>query len=416
FGGAIYAADAAITATSCVISNNTGVQGGGIFLENTVLDTDNSAFTDNTASESGGAIYAQASNVTVGEVVLFENNEASIGGALFVTGSSILTVAGDDVSFARNKAATFGGGLYALQSTAGLTGKAELFGNTAEFGGAIFSDNGSFSVTGDMLLSKNFANDSGGALYGGLSDIDIIAGTVVLENNSAVNGGGGLVMLETVLHVHTLGEAEFVGNKAGFGGAAYTSASTLLVDGGVRFAENTVDLSGGALYSDLSTINISGNALWENNVSPVAGGGMLIWTSNMYVQRSGTVAFVGNTAVFGGAAAIDHSTLSTYGNVSFSANLANGTYGGALYLSFSIVDIIAGSAVWEDNTAAIWGGALMALQSGISVQSLGKAEFHNNVAVTFGGAAYMSNSTLTCTGDVIFEKNVASENGGALYS
>lgn len=412
-GGAIYAIDAVLTVANCTILHNTGVHGGGVFLENTVLETDHSSFTDNTASESGGAIYMEASNVTVGETVLFERNGALSAGALYVGRSSILTLAGDNVSLANNIANDFGGGLYTHQSTGYLTGKVELVGNTAEFGGAIFTENGSFSVMGDMLLSNNFASDSGGAFYGGLSVINI-SGTAVWKNKSALVGGGGLNLWASNMDVQPLAEAEFIGNIAGFGGAAYMSTSTFAMDGDVLFSDNTVHLCGGALYSDLSTITISGNALWESNRSPSAGGGLLMWTSDLHVQRSGTTAFVGNAAALGGAAYINPGMLVTHGDVSFNSNIAS-VDGGALYASISVIDI-AGSTLWENNTAGVRGGALVALQSDAYVQSSGKGDFFGNSATLFGGAAYVSNSSLLFDGDVVFEDNVADDSGGALYS
>ena len=412
-GGAIYATDAVVTVTSCTILHNTGVHGGGVFLENALLETDHSSFADNTASKSGGALYMEASNVTVGATVLFQRNGASFGGALYVGRSSNLTLAGDNISLANNTASVFGGGLYAYQSTGYLTGNAALVGNTAEFGGAIFTDNGSFSIIGDMLLSNNFAGDSGGAFYGGLSVFDI-AGTIICDNNSALFGGGGLNLWASNMTIQPLAEAAFIGNTAEFGGAAYMSTSTFAMDGDVLFSDNTVRLSGGALYSDLSTITISGNALWENNWCPAAGGGLLMWTSDMYVQRSGTAAFVGNAAALGGAAYINPGMLVTHGDVSFKSNIAS-VDGGALYVSISVVDI-AGSTLWQNNTAGVRGGALVALQSDTYVQSSGRGDFFENSATLFGGAAYVSNSSLMFDGGVVFAGNVADDSGGALYS
>ena len=358
-------------------------------------------------------MYMKASNMTLGDRILFENNEASSGGALFIAGSSILTLAGDSISFARNTATVYGGGLRVYQSTTNITGKAVFFGNTAEFGGAIFADAGIFSVIGDAVLSNNFANDSGGAFYSGNSSIDI-TGTIVWVNNSAFVGGGGLMLWETAMHVQVLGKTAFMGNTAEFGGAAYMSTSMLVLYGGIHFSENTVNVSGGALYNNMSTINISGNALWENNRSPVGGGGLLVWESNVYVQSSGTVAFVGNSADLGGAAYIDSSTVLTDGDASFSGNLAH-VDGGALYAGLSDVDI-AGSTVWESNTPGERGGSIVTFQSEMIVQPSGKALFAYNVATYFGGAAYLSNSTILFIGDVMFAANVVGESGGALYS
>lgn len=270
-GGAIYSTGATITASRCIISNNAGVDGGGVFLNDSVLETTNSSFAHNTASGYGGAVFGEASSVTFGDNVRLERNEASFGGALYATGRSNLALTGDDISLSRNTASTYGGGLYVHQSTANVTGKTELVGSAAQVGGAIYTDNGSFLLSGDTLLSDNFARDEGGAFYSRISAFDI-AGTAIWENNSALSRGGALSMSETTWHVKALGKTIFVGNVAEIGGAAYTANSVVVFDGDADFTENHVSVRGGGLYSNISTINISGNALWENNRSPTSGG------------------------------------------------------------------------------------------------------------------------------------------------
>ena len=412
-GGAIYATGATINASSCTVSNNSGVDGGGVFLNRTVLVTTNSSFAHNTASGHGGALYGEASNVTFGENVQLEHNEALFGGALYVASNSILVLTGDNVLAAGNTASMDGGGLYAHQSTANVTGNAELVRNTAQIGGAIYTDNASIAVIGDMIMSRNFASDEGGAFYSWMSVFDI-EGTVIWKNNSALARAGGLSMWKTIWHVKALGKASFVGNAADFGGATYVSTSTVVVDGDVGFAENYVSVRGGALCSDVSTIYISGYALWENNWSQTGGGALRMWQSDMIVQPSGKVEFVGNTGEFGGAAHVDNGMLLAHGDMFYSNNLASAN-GGALYAIYSVGDVGA-YGLWENNTALQGGGALSTLASNFSVQSLGRASFVNNSAFSVGGAVYVSHSECLIEGDVCFSNNSVHERGGALHS
>lgn len=403
-GGTIYATDSIITADTCTISNSTAEHGGAAFFESSVSAITHTSFTGNTASGDGGAMHVGSSNVTLGGSVRFEGNIASSGGALYLVDGSIATVTANNASFALNTATLDGGSLWAQESTVHVSGQAEFGGNVAEFGGAAYVDNCSLFFDGDVRFVNNVAIDSGGAISGEHSVIDI-TGAVAFEKNSALVTGGSLTMCETSVHVQVLGKAEFVSNTAEFEGSAYMSSSSLVVDGDIIFANN----SGGALYSDLSVINISGNARWEQNQSPEYGGGLLTWKTATHVQRSGRAEFVGNTAAYGGASYMSISSLVVDGDIVFANNS-----GSALTYDQSVIEI-SGNAVWEGNRAPEYdgGGGLRMWNSTLRVHSSGKSVFRGNTA-SFGGAARFYNCTLVIDGEVLFVDNVAKDSGGAV--
>lgn len=411
-GGAIYATNGMLTISGCVLSNNTALLGGGVCLNGTVWEVIDSSFTDNTASGNGGAIYMGASNVAVGERVLFENNKASSGGALFMGDSSILTLAGDRITFAQNTATANGGGIYARHSTTNVTGKVALLGNNADFGGAFFTDNSSVSVIGDMLLSNNLANDSGGAFYGRDSAVDI-GGASVWERNSAVIGGGGLMLWEASMRIQASGEAEFIGNTAGKGGAAYMHNSTMFAYSEISFSDNFAKVDGGGLYADRAVVDVAGPALWEANTAGERGGALASFQSNFTILSSGEVSFVANSATrSGGAAYVSNSSLVFEGGVFFTENAAVKN-GGALHVDFSSLSIT-GTTLWKDNSARLGGGGLLIWNSTLLVPSFGTAEFFDNVANS-GGAIHSFKSTIFLGGDVLFGNNFANDLGGGLY-
>lgn len=94
-------------------------------------------------------------------------------------------------------------------------------------------------VIDDVMLSNNFANDSGGAFYSGTSLFDITR-TSVSANNLAFVGGGRPVLWETVMSVQALGKSAFIGIIAEFGGATYTSIGVLVIDRDTIFSNNAV--------------------------------------------------------------------------------------------------------------------------------------------------------------------------------
>lgn len=384
-GGAIYATDAFLTAASCILSNNTGVHGGGAYLDNTTFEVFNSSFNYNVAPGTGGAMHMRASNVTVGERVLLESNEASSGGALYIAGMSIITLAGDNISFARNAATVYGGG-------------------------AAYIDSSSVLIHGDVSFSANHANSDGGALYVSVSVVDI-AGSTLWENNTAGDRGGSLATFQSKMMVQPSGNASFVDNAATYsGGAAYLSNSTLLFNDGVVFAGNVAGENGGAVYSDLSDITIAETAVWKDNSAGNEGGGLLLWNSTLHVEYSGRAKYVGNTANSGGAVYSFDSRIVFDGDVVFGRNFA-GDRGGGLFGDSSTVNVT-GTALWEDNTSLNTGGGVAIWSSTMHIVAGSNLSISNNNATVGGGMFIGENAAVVITGWATFSHNAAETGAG----
>ena len=85
--------------------------------------------------------------------------------------------------------------------------------------------------------------------------------------------------------------------------------------------------------------------------------------------------------------------------------------GGALFVGGEGITNRVHDSVFEDNTAGDHGGAIDWLASAGEVL---RSNFTRNSAV-YGGAIYLNNiSSQSLISDVIFTRNVATENGGAI--
>ncbi len=187
-GGAILISDAGtVEITDSIFENNTGHDGGAIHGL-TSLMTDfkllRNHFINNTASQidddsAGGALYGI--NITAGTLTiennLFQGNQADFGGAIFINeGSDTITLSRN--RFYHNHATENGGALMLRSLTTGQT----------------------YQLDSNVLL-HNSANNSGGAIYGfsaGALRIDIINSTLgmnIAANGGALASGGGNIQV-----------------------------------------------------------------------------------------------------------------------------------------------------------------------------------------------------------------------------
>ncbi len=242
-GGAILAADSAVTLTRCTLSENVAEFGGAIVMARSELLANAVRFEGNSADESGGAIYADETRITLNDCA-FSNNSAVYGGGLISYGSELRLV---DVTFEGNSAQKNGGGIEALEGTRIiLVGLVSFVGNDA-----------------GLASSESFG------WYGG-------AGW--FAQNSEVEAAGRL---------------EMVGNSAGQGAAAVVTDGALSIGGYLLIANNTAT-GDGVLYMWNSMVNVTGSAAWEGNKVDYNGAGMFAFNST--VSMLNETEFVGNSA------------------------------------------------------------------------------------------------------------------------
>jgi hypothetical protein len=251
----------ALTVSDCTLyRNTTGHDGGGIWNAGT-LTVSNSTFTGNTAPGDGGGAILNDGLLTV-TASLFSGNSAVVGGGIYnnvfglatinqctlsgntaSSGGAIdnggpLTVRGCTVTgnsatgfdFGGHHFAGKGGGLFNGGGTLTTIRDSVLSGNSAELGGAIYSNVSyeTLNVRGSIFCG-NSASDSGGAVYnrGGTATLQ----DCTLFSNSAGSAGGGI--FNDVFGTLMIDDSSVSGNNAPLGADLYNLGTATLHDSAV---------------------------------------------------------------------------------------------------------------------------------------------------------------------------------------
>ncbi|MGI9526141.1 MAG: hypothetical protein ACR2MS_03405, partial [Weeksellaceae bacterium] len=272
-------------------------------------------------------------------------------------------------------------------------------------------------------FKENFTTAfSGGAIMVNSSEPFSITGSVFCNNdanrwfpgNSAGNGGA----------VAAYGSSSFSVNNSTFfengseqnGGAIYSNRSSTLIDGCSYFENNNANDLGGALWSDNeTTIN---SAYFANNATADGSGGAIFFNSPQNHTIS-SVTFLNNTsaddggAIFANNAAINSNGLLDISNSYFVNNKSENSGGaiGVYYYSISTDNII-----FDNNIAGDDGGALYVNTLAGHTFDLRNSKYDSNVAGNFGGAINFFTGTNTDANIInnIFLNNTATNRGGAI--
>ena len=200
-GGAIYAASATVTLDGCVFDGNdaTAGDGGAVWAEGGELTITGGEFSGNSATGNGGAVLAVDAALSIQDGTVFDGNLAMReGGALYCGGAENSTAVGDascslsNAVFSSNQAGRLNGVILIA-----VTSWTELFG-----GGAAAFYRVAASVT-DSAFELNYAQLSGGGVYGG-TDSDMVLNGCRFEENTTPGYGGALAASSAALGGGTL--------------------------------------------------------------------------------------------------------------------------------------------------------------------------------------------------------------------
>ena len=276
-----------------------------VMSESSAVTTGNNTFA-NCAASAGGSVYLFNSKLTLNGINIFLNNRVTVRVKVrrFLGWVETRHYASCnhgtrnynpiEIRYYRENA--HGGAILCSNCTLLINEYSRFKSNNADAGGAVAGQTGMISIHDSTLFDGNSA-DTGGAMY--FEDINLaFSGNVSLANNSAVYGGALYISgTNTVFNIGT------TSNK-----------SEILVDGSssmVVFRQNKASEVGGAIESH------------ANNI--------LVFT--------GTVKFINNSALNGGAIGFLQSLTSKIIlmpvlNISFIMNYATDS-GGALYFKDS---------------------------------------------------------------------------------
>jgi CSLREA domain-containing protein len=244
FAGAIYSLDEAATFERSTISNNKALSGGEGAVRSSgggALTVRDSTISGNTASAFAGGVYSQNETDTF-ERSTISNNKALSGGegGIMSDGGGPLTILASNIS---GNTASFGAGVYSNdeettidsstisgnKTTLGATGggilqsglgmsirNSTISGNSAGFGGGVYSDGTPDPVITNTVVADNSASSTG-------PDIQSATDTFHLAF-SLVESTSGATVSSTVPGSNITGQDPKLGPLANNGGPTLTQA------------------------------------------------------------------------------------------------------------------------------------------------------------------------------------------------
>ena len=234
-------------------------------------------------------------------------------------------------------------------------------------------------ANGDLTLEGvNVKNGGGGSEDGGALHVSngsaTVEGGIFEDNNVSDTAYGGAIYNDSTLTVDD--GATFTDNSANYGGAIYNDG-TMTVDD-AAFTHNTA-IDGGAIDNSGSSLTVSGSTFRENYASDedYYGGGAIYSDENMTVDGG---HFTRNSAYLGGGAIYDEYEMTVNGGT-YSQNEAE--YGGAFYNG--------------DDTLTISDSSIT----------------HNRAYQ--GGGIYNDAETVYMNNSIVFF-NTATDDGGGIYN
>lgn len=292
-----------------------------------------------------------------------------------------------------------------------------------------FKKTASSALASDYIESLSVPENIGGAaIVLSSAKLTMNGGTICgneVNTTASASGFGGAIFNYGTVEIHG---GTFDGNTGYRGGAIYNYRDMFAYGG--TFSNNTA-VDGGAIYqanSQYSNYNFKGTTFSSNSAS---GNGGAIWQNvkagfcidvltEAATEPSGepTVTkcvFENNSATGNGGAIYSNGSVQILDGV-FTGNSA--TNGGVLYQFFGATDVDTPRNVeiragtFHDNHATANGGVLYAI-NGTPVFITGGSFTENGAAN--GGAIYVSDDCKVDISDAIFDGNVATADGGAIY-
>ena len=288
-GGGIYVdgGDEIILVNTTFIGNS-AVNGGAIYMPSGSLSITDPQIKSNTASENGGAIYVNAGNIfLVGQATLSENSADGNGGVAYADYGSI-NIQNCETTIQNNEAVN--GGVFYVSGGNIITGEGLISENIASSDGGAFYLNGGQVSVGKMTMRKNEAVNGGAiALHNGQFQINP-EGRIM--NNTAKYGGGLYVNNES--GTLTCDGGSFDGNSADYGGGIYATGQIQLFLAANVY--NNRAKNGAGIYVDGGVELQFGNGLIVSNQAAEVGGGIHLSNGQLVFTDTQNFGIYNNSA------------------------------------------------------------------------------------------------------------------------
>ena len=262
---------------------------------------------------------------------------------------------------------------------------------------------------------------SGGALFLTDSSFVLFRGSTrvaVNDNKVGENGGAIYSTKNSAIVSKDNSMVIFSTNSAMTGGAVFSDKNGYIIVAGnstVTFLNNSAS-SSGALHSHLSNISFVDNSMTTFIGNTVTQNGAAVYCFSAHIRLYSTINFMSNRATQSGGAiwSSGGSHISFNQKSSFIKNKA--ANGGAIFISDSSITFEENLIVFDANIAVQNGGAIHSTDSSIIYFKENRSLLFINNKAGNGGAVSISDSSVTFgTHSIFFDNNTALHRGGALY-
>ena len=357
----------------------------------------------------GGALIVKRSTISI-DNCNFDRNTANYGGAIFSELNSSITISNsnftDNHVIGSNSGLCAGGALLIDKDGIIIVSNTIFVNNTSHLDGGMAA-----IINATLLVSHSSVNMSTANRYGGavaaFEKSNLTLESTMLYDNKVLHDGGAVYLHESNT---TINKCEILHNNAkGDGGAVYeTDYSTIKVDDSMIKSNKAQEGNGGALYGQNNSIVAVSNCDFINNTAENGGVVRLNLDSALYIKNSNLCG--NNASVDGGAVFIYNKSMITIEHCNLINNWAD-DYGGAVHaekggtVNISDCNIVANKADY--------GGALEV--NDLSSVSIVCSNFSRNRATNKGAAVFVYVNSAANIKSSTFNWNIANDSGAAVY-
>ena len=266
---------------------NYAAKGGGIYLNGCTLTIENGAYIcQNYSQNEGGGIAAEGSSKIISNGGIIGFNQASFGGGIYITdGIAELT----DCTVSLNKANSNGGGIYIDGSSLTLNG------------GTVVGDKNA-TQTATHLVNKysNYASSYGGGIYAINTTVIINEESCVMYNIALHNSGGGLYVENGSLAIknakinYNYSTIQNSGTGSG-GGLQLAGSASMTIKSDSEIAYNGSAFTGAGIeLTETSSCTMNSGSIHDNKNNAYSeekglGAGVCIASGTTFTMNGGKI-------------------------------------------------------------------------------------------------------------------------------
>ena len=241
----------------CIVTENSGVSGGGLYCNSSSPNLNDCTISGNQA-DSGGGICCLGSSPTVKGCVISENTSVVDGGGFMCRDYSSPTVIRCTIE---DNQTSYGGGIFCENKSSPVMRGCIITGNQADHGGGIFCYRSSLPNIDACVISTNTVTGEGGGIRCDRGSLPII-NSCTLSFNSAAKGGGVFFRGSTL----TLTNCTFSGNRTTSGGGILFIGYDLMVTNTILWDDSPDEINALSGSTFVTYSNVMGGWTGEGNI------------------------------------------------------------------------------------------------------------------------------------------------------